>query len=107
MIGAVGSRFDGFDWDEGNLTKCRKHGVSIAEVEAVFTRPHRLAPDLAHSHEETRFLAVGRGSGERLILVAFTLRSRRGQVKVRPISARFMHRKEVAKYEEDASRLED
>ena len=26
-------QFDGFDWDEGNLVKCRKHGVTIAEIE--------------------------------------------------------------------------
>jgi uncharacterized DUF497 family protein len=25
--------FDGFDWDAGNREKCRKHGVSTAEIE--------------------------------------------------------------------------
>jgi uncharacterized DUF497 family protein len=24
-----------FDWDDGNRTHCRKHGVSIAEIEAL------------------------------------------------------------------------
>ena len=26
----------GFDWDEGNRAKCRKHGVSVSEVEELF-----------------------------------------------------------------------
>jgi uncharacterized DUF497 family protein len=90
----------GFDWDEGNLVKCQKHGVSISEVEAVFRYPHRLAPDLAHSRRETRSLAIGNGGGSRPIFVAFTLRHREGEVLIRAISARYMHRKEIAAYEE-------
>lgn len=27
----------GFDWDEGNRAKCEKHGVSVAEVESLFS----------------------------------------------------------------------
>ena len=26
----------GFDWDEGNLAKCAKHGVPVDEIEALF-----------------------------------------------------------------------
>ena len=26
----------GFDWDRGNLEKCQKHGVEIAEIESAF-----------------------------------------------------------------------
>ena len=26
----------GFDWDRGNRDKCRKHGVSLAEIEQIF-----------------------------------------------------------------------
>jgi hypothetical protein len=29
-------RVSGFDWDDGNRTKCEKRGVSIAEIEALF-----------------------------------------------------------------------
>jgi uncharacterized DUF497 family protein len=32
----------GFDWDSGNRDKCQKHGVSIAEIEALF-KENRLA----------------------------------------------------------------
>ena len=31
--------FAGFNWDAGNRKKCQKHGVSIAEIESVFSRP--------------------------------------------------------------------
>ena len=32
----MNDRVSGFDWDEGNKSKCQKHGVSIAEIEALF-----------------------------------------------------------------------
>ena len=55
----------GFEWDEGNRAKCQKHGVSLAEIEAVFANPHRIAPDPEHSAEEVRLLAIGKGAGPR------------------------------------------
>jgi uncharacterized DUF497 family protein len=97
----------GFDWDEGNLAKCQKHGVSVAEIEAVFEHFHRIAPDFAHSIAETRFLAIGSGGGPRPIFVAFTLRRRGGEALIRPISARYMHRKEIANYDEEATTQAD
>ena len=33
----------GFDWDDGNREKCRKHGVSLAEIEALFHGVVRVA----------------------------------------------------------------
>ena len=89
----------GFDWDDGNLAKCQMHGLTIAEIEAVFFNPLRIAPDPGHSATETRFLAVGSGLGPRPVFVAFTLRDRDGQRLIRPISARYMHRKEIESYE--------
>ena len=93
------SAVTGFDWDDGNRAKCRKHGLDLSEVEAVFTHPHRIAPDPAHSDGEERFLAIGTGGGSRPIFVAFTLRSQVGALLIRPISARYMHRKEIESYE--------
>ena len=90
----------GFDWDDGNRAKCQKHGVTVAEVEAVFRHPHHLAPDVAHSTDETRFLAIGRGDGPRPIFVAFTLRERDEENLIRPISARYMHLKEIVHYDQ-------
>ena len=93
----------GFDWDDGNRAKCRKHGVSLAEIEDVFGNSHRIAPDFAHSIAESRFLAIGNGGGPRAIFVAFTLSENGGKRLIRPISARCMHRKELEGYEEDTA----
>ena len=93
----------GFDWDDGNRNKCSQHGVSLAEIESLFGHPHRIAPDWTHSIAETRFLAIGKGGGPRAIFVAFTLRERAGERLIRPIGARYMHRKEVERYEEDTA----
>jgi uncharacterized DUF497 family protein len=91
--------FDGFDWDEGNREKCRKHGVSLQEIEELFDIDPIILPDIAHSHAEQRFYAVGRLSSLRHLFVVFTLRiDARGKM-IRPISARFMHRKEINTYE--------
>ena len=91
---------DGFDWDRGNRAKCQTHGVSIAEIEELFQNEPRVAPDPKHSQEEDRLLAVGRTSAGRPVLVAFTLRSREGLHLIRPITARYMHGREVVAYEE-------
>jgi uncharacterized DUF497 family protein len=50
----------GFDWDRGNRAKCEKHGLSIATIESLFTRPLAILPDAAHSQREERFRAIGR-----------------------------------------------
>ena len=97
----------GFDWDEGNRSKCLSHGVSIAQIEAVFGHPHRLAPDVAHSKAETRFLVIGKGDGERTVFVAFTFRQLENGLFVRPISARFMHEKEIEHYEQTLAQPEE
>jgi uncharacterized DUF497 family protein len=49
----------GFDWDHGNRTKCRKHGVSIAEIEGIFENPVAVLPNPSHSLREERFKAIG------------------------------------------------
>jgi predicted DNA binding CopG/RHH family protein/uncharacterized DUF497 family protein len=62
----------GFDWDEGNLEKCQKHGVSIGEIEALLSSDPGVAPDPGHSEQEDRFIAVGRNAAGRPIFVAFS-----------------------------------
>jgi uncharacterized DUF497 family protein len=90
----------GFEWDAGNREKCRKHGVSLAEIEALFHGTPRVAPDIRHSVAEQRFIAVGRNAAGRALFVAFTLREAGGVLLIRPISARYMHAEEVRRYEE-------
>jgi uncharacterized protein len=46
MLGATIS--PSFDWDIGNRTHCRNHGISIAEIEALLRGNPRIAPDLKH-----------------------------------------------------------
>jgi uncharacterized protein len=91
----------GFDWDAGNRAKCRQHGVSPAEVEALFDRPVLIIPDDAHSQSEERLRAIGKTARGRSVFLVFTIRERDGRRLIRPISARYMHRKEVESYEEE------
>jgi uncharacterized DUF497 family protein len=88
-------RIDGFDWDDGNREKCRKHGVSASEIEAVLKNSPRVAPDITHSTLEERFIAVGRTSRGRPVFVAFTVRTKEGRRLIRPVTARYMHKKEI------------
>ncbi|MDQ2861086.1 MAG: BrnT family toxin [Pseudomonadota bacterium] len=92
-------RLGGFDWDGGNRCKCGKHGVSIAEIEAVFRGDPRVAPDVKHSGDETRFIAIDANSAGRPLFVAFTFRWVEGVRLIRPVSARYMHAKEIDRYE--------
>jgi len=103
----VSERVAGFDWDDCNRTKCTGHGVSIDEIESVFRGEIWVFPDLAHSIRETRFLGIGRTSAGRYVFTAFTLRTRHGERWIRPISARFMHAKEVSHYQAEIARRQN
>jgi uncharacterized DUF497 family protein len=98
---------DGFDWDAANREKCQKHGVSLAEIEAFFHGPVYVFPDPSHSQREERLLAIGKTASGRGVFVAFTLRRRAGETLVRPISARYMHRREVKHYEKEIAKTKE
>ena len=98
-------RVTGFEWDEGNRSKCQKHGVSTAAVESLFHGPIAVLPDPLHSKSEERFKAIGKTDKGRVIFVVFTLRARRGKTFIRPISARYMHGKEMDHYEKETATL--
>lgn len=89
----------GFEWDDGNRDKCRTHDVLPAAIEAALRGPLGVFPDPAHSGSEERFKAIGRTDEGRHVLIVFTLRRRGNATFIRPISARYMHRKEIAHYE--------
>jgi uncharacterized protein len=99
--------FSGFDWDEGNRTKCRKHGLSIALIESLFREGLAILPDQEHSQKERRFKAVGRTKEGRYVFVAFTLRGTEDSSLIRPISARYMHEKESRAYEKENPGLQN
>lgn len=92
----------GFDWDTGNIAKCCKHGASIADIEMIFRNNPMIAPDNKHSAQEERFIAIGLSQNRRAMFVAFTLRESGSVALIRPISARFMHDKEVRAYEKNS-----
>ena len=48
---------------------------------------------------ETRVGAIGKTAAGRHIFLVFTIREKKGGRYVRPISARYMHKKEVQHYE--------
>lgn len=91
------SSTEGFDWDEGNAEKNRKHSVEQVEIEQVFFDPDLLiVPDFKHSRVEHRSIAYGTTQTGRVLTVVFTVRGR----KIRPISGRDANRKERERYEE-------
>ena len=88
-----------FNWNDGNARKNEKHGVSMAEAEQVFfNAPLLVLEDGAHSQQEPRLHALGKTDDGRTLHIAFTLRQ--SGVLIRVISARDMHRKERAIYEQ-------
>lgn len=93
----------GIEWDTGNCNKCQKHGVSIAQIEEVLTNPCvQILLDGKHSNTEQRFWVIGSLSIGRSVFLVTTLHYYADGIYVRPISARFMHRKEVVYYEKNS-----
>lgn len=95
----MGEPIAGFNWDDGNRPKCQRHGVTIDEIEAAFHGPMHVFPDPAHSAAEARYVGIGHSASCRHLLMAFTYREVDGLQLIRPISAKFMHTKEVRHYE--------
>ncbi len=100
-------RVGGFDWDSGNLPKIQKHGVSPEDIEDFFQQQSiYVTPDIKHSQQEARYLAVGTSPKGRPMVVVFTFREKAGGSFIRPISARWMHEKEARKYEQESSKIQ-
>src|SRR3990167_1125297 len=73
------SNLNGFDWDEGNITKnWEKHGVAHVECEEVFfNEPLVVKKDDPHSKTETRYYVLGRTNSNRLLFLVFAIRGKR------------------------------
>jgi uncharacterized DUF497 family protein len=98
---------DGFDWDAGNRAKCQKHGVSVAAIEGIFSGPIAILPDPEHSIRETHLKSIGFTTEGRAVFLIFTERRRSGRRLIRPISARYMHAKEIRAYEKAIAGFEE
>lgn len=91
-------KWEGFEWDEGNLLKnWEKRRVSALECEQVFfNRPLVAGLDESHSTTEARYHALGVTDAGRRLFIVFTIRNNR----IRVISAREMNRRERKVFDE-------
>ena len=89
-----------FEWAPAKAAaNLRKHKVSFDEAVTVFADVLSITvPDPDHSHEELRYITVGRSSRNRLIMVAHA--ERRDRIRI--ISARKLTRNERSAYEENS-----
>lgn len=86
-----------FEWDKYNVVKnWVKHQVRPYEVEETFKDKNAiLVDDELHSELEYRYILLGKTKKHRLLSIAFMIREKR----IRPISCRDAHKKEVNIYE--------
>lgn len=97
---------DGLDWDSGNIIKIEAR-VSVKVVEDFFKQKLLIKEDPRHSWNEKRFLAMGYTRDVRCFIVAYTIRFKEGQRLIRPISARYTHKKEERAYEAEVKKLQE
>jgi uncharacterized protein len=99
-IDTIAMKILGFDWDEGNWPKCGKHGVSQEEIEEVLMGTPSVMSD--PNPIEPRMRAIGKTQAGRYVFLVFMPRKTNGKNRLRPISARYMHQKEINHYEKSA-----
>ena len=87
-----------FEWDPNKgASNVVKHHVSFEEAKAVFLDPEALViPDPDHSSNEPRFVILGMGGENRVLVVVHCFRSK--ETIIRIISARRAGTKEKAQY---------
>ncbi|OGW67091.1 MAG: hypothetical protein A3H49_00600 [Nitrospirae bacterium RIFCSPLOWO2_02_FULL_62_14] len=88
-----------FEWDEQKARQNKKkHAVSFEEASTVFGDPLSITiDDPLHSHDENRYVTIGRSIADRLVVVVHADRGER----TRLISARIATRRERTTYEEN------
>jgi hypothetical protein len=87
-----------FEWDVGKAeANLRKHGVRFAEAEPMFEDDDAITiPDEDSDPHEVRFVSIGTGAKERVLVVVYC---HRGE-NIRVISARVAEPHERSQYEE-------
>jgi len=80
-----------FDWDEGNRPKCEQR-VPVADIEAVFDNRRAIK---GQTGTPERWWVV---DPDKRIYLIFTYRKIDGRLRIRVISARFMHAEELPKW---------
>ena len=86
-----------FEWDPGKAeANFRKHGVGFGEAEPVFVDDFAVTiTNDASDPLEQRFVSIGKGVKERVLVVVYCFRGR----NIRIISARLANKHERAEYE--------
>jgi uncharacterized DUF497 family protein len=82
------------DWDDGNRDHVLENGVEPSEAEEALLDPDRIGVSAYNVREETRWAALGRAEGGRMLFVVFTRRDS----KVRVVTARDAKRREKRRY---------
>lgn len=86
------------EWDESKrAANLRKHGVDFADAVGALLDPHSLTREDPDARAETRFITLGRGYCERLLVVIWT---ERDEDVIRIISARKASPGEARGYED-------
>jgi len=91
-----------FEWDpEKARSNQRKHGISFAIAQHVFSDPDALSDGDRLEGGERRWQTLGRIDGVLLLLVAHTVENDGPEEIIRIISARRADRKERIRYEKE------
>ncbi len=87
-----------FEWDEAKrASNLRKHGVDFADAVGALLDPAGLVLEDTHAEGEARYITIGRGYSDRILLVVWT--ERRADT-LRIISARKASPGEARQYED-------
>ena len=91
-----------FEWDESKEKANRqKHRVSFLDACYVFADKYMLTLyDDEHSDDEDRWITIGLGLNNRVLVIVHTYRKKKGGESIRIISARKATRHEETKYYE-------
>jgi wobble nucleotide-excising tRNase len=98
-----------FSQEYENLRKIVKDQLSLIDsiyndsalknIEFIFENQPMIAPDRSNQNQEDRLNAIGKNQDGRYAFIAFTIRKISDRNLIRPISARYMHKKEIDHYE--------
>lgn len=94
----VGLKSIRFDWDGANLGHTAKQGVAPDEIEHLFRNDPMVNPNSFSASIEVRWRAIVKNQNGPFVFVVFHIVNYEDVLVIRPISARYMHKKEIEAY---------
>ena len=85
-VHTLNMKIKGIYWDDGNMSHCQKHGVSIAEIEYVLHRVAFRIPDPFPN--EPRYRTAGETAEGRYVFIVYMEHTKDNEIYLRPISTR-------------------